>query len=226
MAQLTQPAPNARPSPRRMTPGRFLWRLALAFVKLTLLLTALALLTAFGVYQYYSRGLPDPQQIGRYRPAETSRIYARDGQTLLFELVDPLGGRRTVVPFEKIPQVLKDATVAVEDSDFYVNPGVDVRGIVRALLQNYEAGEVVSGGSTITQQLVRSVLLSPEDRTSITLERKLREAILAYQVSREYSKDQILALYLNEVYYGNQAYGVEAASQAYFGKHVDRKSVV
>ncbi|MEN9936136.1 MAG: hypothetical protein RLZZ387_2715 [Chloroflexota bacterium] len=219
MSRLTQPraAPRARP---RITPARFLWRLALAFAKLTVLFAALAAAGAFGVYRYYGRDLPDPQAIGRYRPAETSHIYARDGTTLLFELVDPRGGRRTVVPFDRIPQSLKDATVAVEDSDFYRNPGVDIRGILRALLQNYEAGEVVSGASTITQQLVRNVLLPPEERTSLTFERKLREAILAFRVSREYSKDQILALYLNEVYYGNQAYGVEAAAQAYFGKHV------
>ncbi len=219
MARLIQPGAARRARPK-FSIGRFLWRLALAFVKLTLLFVALASGAAAAIYYYYGRDLPDPAAIGRYRPAETSRIYARDGQTLLMELVDPLGGRRTVVPFDKIPQSLKDATVAVEDSDFYRNPGVDIRGIARALLQNYEAGEVVSGASTITMQLVRNVLLSPEERTSVTLERKLREAILAFRVSREYSKDQILALYLNEVYYGNQAYGVEAAAQAYFGKHV------
>ncbi|HWQ15419.1 MAG TPA: PBP1A family penicillin-binding protein [Roseiflexaceae bacterium] len=216
----TQPGAAPTRARPRLSLVRFAWRLVLAFVKLTLLLAGLALLMALGVYHYYGRDLPDPQQIGRYRPAETSRIYARDGRTLLLELVDPRGGRRTVVPFDKIPQALKDATVAVEDADFYRNPGVDVRGIVRALLQNYEAGEVVSGGSTITQQLVRNVLLPPEERTRITIERKLREAILAFRVSREYSKDQILALYLNEVYYGNRAYGVEAAAQSYFGKHV------
>jgi 1A family penicillin-binding protein len=217
MARLT---PQAEALPRRITPARFLWRLTMALVKLSLLFAVLSVAAAYGVYQYYGKDLPDPEAIGRYRPAETSRIYARDGTTVLFELVDPLGGRRTVVPFEQIPQTLKDATVAVEDSDFYRNPGVDLRAIIRALLQNYEAGEVVSGASTITQQLVRGVLLPPEERSQVTFERKLREAILAYRVSREYSKDQILALYLNEVYYGNQAYGVEAAALAYFGKHV------
>lgn len=218
MARLTHTA--ERPARRRITPARFAWRMLLALVKVTLLLAALSAAGAYAAYRYYGSDLPDPQAIGRYRPAETSRIYARDGTTLLFELVDPLGGRRTVVPFERIPQALKDATVAVEDSDFYRNPGVDVRGILRALVQNYEAGEVVSGASTITQQLVRGVLLPPEERSQVTLERKLREAILAFRVSREYSKDQILNLYLNEVYYGNQAYGVEAAAQGYFGKHV------
>jgi 1A family penicillin-binding protein len=221
--------PTAKYAPRRARPRpsplRFLWRLFLAFVHLMLLGAVLLAAAAIWVYNYYGRDLPDPAAIGQYQPAETTRIYARDGQTLLYELVDPTGGRRTVVPFDRIPQALKDATVAVEDAGFYENPGVDLRGIVRALLQNYQAQEIVSGGSTITQQLVRGVLLPPEERTRISFERKLREAILAYRVSREYSKEQILGLYLNEVYYGNQAYGVEAASQAYFGKHVWELSI-
>lgn len=216
--------PTSRPHRRRRARRRgllpFLWRLLLAFVQITLFATLLAIGAALWAYHYYGKDLPDPSTIGQYRPAETTQIYARDGHTLLYELIDPLGGRRTVVPFDRIPQTLKDATIAVEDSGFYENPGVDLRGIVRATLQNYQAQEVVSGASTITQQLVRNVLMPPEERSRISFERKLREAILAYRVSREYSKDQILSLYLNEVYYGNQAYGVEAAAQAYFGKHV------
>jgi 1A family penicillin-binding protein len=209
-----------RRRPPRLTPARFIWRLLLAALKISLLLAGLGAIAVLLAYRYYSQDLPDPMAIGRYRPAETTRIYARDGVTLLDELVDPQGGRRTIIPLSEIPQTLKDATVAVEDAGFYENPGVDLRGILRAIFLNYEAGEVVSGGSTITQQLVRNVLLPPSQRTSQSLERKLREAILAVQVSREYSKDQILSLYLNEVYYGSQAYGVEAAAQTYFGKHV------
>ena len=114
------------------SPMRFLGRLVLAALKLTLLV-ALSLV-AVGMWLYYQYGddLPDPQAIGRYHPFETTRIYARDGQTLLFELVDPQAGRRTLVPFDRIPRALKDATVAVEDAGFYTNPGIDVRGIVRA----------------------------------------------------------------------------------------------
>ncbi|HEX5691845.1 MAG TPA: PBP1A family penicillin-binding protein [Roseiflexaceae bacterium] len=224
MAQRTAKYQPRRARPR-MTPLRFVWRLFLAFVHITLLGAVLLVAAAIWAYNYYGSDLPDPSAIGQYQPAETTRIYARDGQTVLYELVDPTGGRRTVVPFDRIPQALKDATVAVEDAGFYDNPGVDFRAIVRALLQNYQAQEVVSGGSTITQQLVRGVLLPPEERTRISFERKLREAILAYRVSREFSKEQILGLYLNEVYYGNQAYGVEAAAQAYFGKHVWELSI-
>lgn len=226
MARLTDTRPLLSiPRFRWRRAARFVWRLALAFVKLSLLGSGIAILAGLLVYNLYLRdlivGLDElPSLLGRHRPAETSQIYARDGETLLYELVDPQGGRRTVVPFERIPKILKDATIAVEDAGFYQNPGVDVRGIIRALIQNYQSQSVVSGASTITQQLVRNVLLPPEERTEISFERKIREAFLAYRVSREYSKDQILGLYLNEVYYGNQSYGVEAAAQGYFGKHV------
>jgi len=199
----------------------FVWRLFLAFAKLSLLAIELAVLAALCLYYYYGRELEGLESgIGKHRPAETTQIFARDGQTLLYELVDPQGGRRTVVELDRMPKALRDATIAVEDANFYDNPGVDLRGILRALVQNYQSQDVVSGASTITQQLVRNVLLPPEQRAQISFERKLREAILAFRVSRKYSKDQILGIYLNEVYYGNQAYGVEAAAQTYFGKHV------
>jgi 1A family penicillin-binding protein len=173
-------------------------------------------MVAFALYHVYGRDLPDPAQLALHRPFETTRIYARDGQTLLYELFDD--GQRTVVPLEEVPWALKAATVATEDAHFYENPGIDLRGIVRAFWLNLD-GEVRSGGSTITQQLVRNVLLSPDERNEQSYERKLREAILAFQLSRQFSKDQILSFYLNEIYYGNMAYGIEAAAQNYFGKH-------
>lgn len=221
MARTRSSYPIRQRSRPRWSALGFGWRLFLAFAKLSLLAIELAILAALCVYYYYGRELEGLEAgIGQHRPAETTQIYARDGQTLLYELVDPHSGRRTVVELNRMPKALRDATIAVEDANFYENPGVDLRGIVRALLQNYQSQDVVSGASTITQQLVRNVLLPPEERTNISIERKLREAILAYRVSRKYSKDQVLGIYLNEVYYGNQAYGVEAAAQAYFGKHV------
>ncbi len=198
----------------------FFLRLVLAAIKLTLLIFLCAVAGGMWLYYRYGSDLPDPQRIAEYRSFETTRIYARDGTTLLYELVGPQAGRRTPVAFEQIPQILKDATIAVEDAGFYENPGVDLRGIIRAALQNYQSGEIVSGASTITMQLVRNILLDPEERGERSYERKLREAILAFRVSREYGKDQILNIYLNENYYGAQAYGVEAAAQAYFSKHV------
>lgn len=221
MARLRTFQPYARRPAPALAVLRFLGRLLLAFVKLALLAIELAVLAMLCVYYYYGRELEGLEAgIGQHRPAETTQLFARDGQTLLYELVDPQGGRRTVVDLARMPKALRDATIAVEDANFYENPGVDLRGILRAMLQNYQSQAVVSGASTITQQLVRNVLLPPEERTAISFERKLREAILAFKVSRKYSKDQILGLYLNEVYYGNQAYGVEAAAQTYFGKHV------
>lgn len=223
------PPPRFRRSPRRQRSASFrqrhpllafFGRLVLAFAKLSILGLLLALAGGMWLYYRYGTDLPDPQRISEHRSFETTRIYARDGTTMLYELVGPEAGRRTPVAFEQIPQMLKNATVAVEDAGFYQNPGVDLRGIVRAAWQNYQSGDIVSGASTITMQLVRGILLDPAESSEQRYERKLREAILAFRVSREYSKDQILGIYLNEVYYGAQAYGVEAAAQSYFSKHV------
>jgi 1A family penicillin-binding protein len=218
---------SRQPRRRRTSPFRrrhpvlaFFLRLTLAFVNLSLLFALLGAGGAAWLYYRYAADLPDPARISEYRSFETTRLYASDGVTLLYELVGPEAGRRTPVAFEQIPQILKDATIAVEDAGFYENPGVDLRGIVRAALQNYQSGEIVSGASTITMQLVRAILLPPEEATERSYERKLREAILAYRVSQAYGKEQILNLYLNEVYYGAQAHGVEAAAQAYFSKSV------
>ena len=166
-----------------------------------------------GLYAYYARELPDYSKLENRAVFQTARILDRNGQ-VLDELNDPNGGRRTVVPLSEVPKVLRDATVAAEDASFYTNPGFDPRAVVRAIYQNVRYGRVVSGASTITQQLVKNTLLSPE----ATGERKIKEAFLAIELTRRYSKDQILEMYLNEIYYGNLAYGVEAASQTYFGK--------
>ena len=123
------------------------------------------------------------------------------------------------MPITEISQYLIDATLAAEDANFYSNPGIEPRGIARAVYQNLTEQEIVSGASTITQQLVKNVLIPEDERYQQTPSRKLREALLAYQLTQKISKSQILTLYLNEIFYGNQAYGVEAASQGYFGKH-------
>ena len=136
-------------------------------------------------------------------------------------MIDPHLGKHSPLALDEIPLALQQATVATEDASFYTNPGVELRGILRALWINLRGGDVLAGGSTITQQVARNLLLSPEERFERTLTRKLRESILAWRLARTYSKDEILALYLNEIYYGNMAYGVEAAAQAYFAKSVD-----
>ena len=191
------------------------------------LLLALMAAAAAGLYVWLLADLPALDAPGAgasnslygYAAAPSSKIYDRHGR-LLFEMPPPHAGRHSPVPLEEIPPALRQALVATEDASFYQNPGVDAWAIVRAVWINLRGGEILSGGSTLTQQLARNLLLSPEERYERTLTRKLREAILAWRMARHYSKDEILALYLNEIYFGNMAYGIEAAAQAYFGKHV------
>jgi len=162
--------------------------------------------------------LPRPDELYQYTSAPSTKIYDRHG-TLLYEITDPHQGLHTPLTLDEIPSACVEATIATEDASFYRNPGVDAWAILRALYINFKGGEVLSGGSTITQQLARNLLFSPQERTEVSVTRKLREAILAWRLARTYAKDEILTLYLNETYYGNLAYGVEAASRTYFGKH-------
>ena len=172
---------------------------------------------SWSLYAWLTVDLPAPGELPRRAAAPSSKIVDRHGQ-LLYEVIDPHLGKHTPLPLTEISLALQQATVATEDASFYDNPGVEPRGILRAAWINLRGGEVRAGGSTITQQLVRNLLFSPQERAERTLIRKLRESILAWQLTRSYGKDQILALYLNEIYYGNMAYGVEAAAQAYFDK--------
>ncbi len=187
----------------------------------TVLLTILLLVILAGsalVDGWLLVDLPHPSELYRYTSAPSTKIYDRHG-TLLYEITDPHQGLHTPLALDEIPAACVAATIATEDASFYRNPGVDAWAILRALYLNIRGGEVLSGGSTITQQLARNLLMSPEERTEISLTRKLREAILAWRLARTYSKDEVLTLYLNETYYGNLAYGIEAASRTYFGKH-------
>lgn len=167
--------------------------------------------------RWLTADLPAPGQLVTRAAPDTTKVYDRQGR-LLFELLDPRAGRRTRVALADVPPVLRQAVLAVEDAGFYHHPGVDARGIARAAWQLVREGQVVSGGSTITQQLARAVLMSGDERARRSLGRKLRESLLALRISATYSKDTILELYLNEVYFGQLAYGVEAAAQTYFGQ--------
>ncbi|HJR26754.1 MAG TPA: PBP1A family penicillin-binding protein [Acidimicrobiales bacterium] len=175
----------------------------------TLLAAAAVGLAATGC-SYTTRDALPPTPIS----AESSTIHAVDGT--LLHTFHAEENRRSVT-LAQIPMTLRDAVVAIEDERFYRHNGVDVRAVARAVRENTEAGGVAQGGSTITQQYVKKVLLDDDSRT---VERKLREASLALQLERHYSKDRILELYLNAVYFGNGAYGVAAAAQQYFGKQV------
>lgn len=161
--------------------------------------------------------LPAPDALISRSSPDATKIYDRYGR-LLFEVLDPRAGRRTRLSLDEISVYLRRAVLAVEDANFYRHPGIDPQGIVRAVVQAMRERRIVAGGSTITQQLARDVLLSKEERESRSLIRKLREMVLALRLTQAYSKDQILEMYLNEVYLGQLAYGVEAAARVYFGK--------
>ncbi|MBX0328108.1 transglycosylase domain-containing protein [Oscillochloris sp. ZM17-4] len=191
---------------------RRLWRPALRIAGLLLLAGLL-----FGGYLWVSTPLPEPGQIWARASLGNTRILDRGGR-LLYAVPDPLSGRQQPVPLSAIPLALQQATVAVEDASFYQNPGVDLRGIARAAWQNLRSGEIVAGGSTITQQLARTILLDPREAQRQSLGRKLREAVLALKLSASFGKGEILSMYLNQVYYGGLSYGVEAAAQRTFGK--------
>ncbi|WP_025324013.1 penicillin-binding protein 1A [Deferrisoma camini] len=153
--------------------------------------------------------LPDATALRRYRPALTTTVWSRDG-VLLAELYQE---RRKPVQVDTLPSHVIRAFLAAEDSGFFSHEGVDPAGILRAAWTNLRAGRVVQGGSTITQQVAKSLLLSPER----SLRRKIREAVLAIRIERDLSKEEILHLYLNQIYLGHGAYGVESASEVYFG---------
>ena len=158
------------------------------------------------------RNLPDIRQLESWKPSEVTRVYAHDG-TLLTEFFIQ---KRVYIPIEKIPDHVKYAFISIEDRTFYDNIGIDPIGIVRAFFQNIVSGKIVAGGSTISQQLIKNLFLTPEK----SLSRKVKEMILAIKLNRLYPKDKILEMYLNYIYLGHGSYGVEAASQVYFGKHV------
>ena len=181
-------------------------------------LLAICLIVLLGMGYWLLADLPAVDGLAQTADIRPSvRIVDRQGRPL-YDLIDGENGRNTILPLDTIPLPLQQATIATEDKSFYDNPGLDAWGIARALWLNLRGGEIVSGGSTITQQVVRNLLLSDEERGQITLRRKLREAVLAWQVSQRYDKEMVLALYLNQMYYGGMAYGVEAAAQTYFGK--------
>ncbi len=182
-----------------------------------LLLLPLLLLAA-GALAYALTPLPSLSVAEAALPAPDTRILDRHG-ALIADL--PRGGvRHETIPFSLFPLALRQATIAAEDASFYHNAGVDPLGILRAALLDARLDRAAYGGSTITQQLVRNLLLSPQERTSRSLFRKLHEAILALKLTRRLSKDDILALYLNNISYGNLTYGAEAASEFYFARPV------
>ncbi len=200
------------------------WRTLLAVLAVLMLLTPGVAAAVGGMYYSDTAASLRPrlERVASYhdRAFQTSRIFDRNG-TLLYEFVND--GRRDYVPLARISKLLQDATISIEDKTFYENEGVDYFGIAKALYRNVSEGAEVSGASTITQQLIKLVVLSDEERAKENrYRRKVTEIILAQQIGHEYSKDEILELYLNEINYGNLAYGIQAAAKGYFGINADQ----
>jgi 1A family penicillin-binding protein len=177
-------------------------------------LGVLLVLVGGGTFLYILQTLPSPDILADRRIPESTRIYDRSGKTLLYEIHG--NEKRTQVPFEKIPETLTQATIAIEDEGFYTHRAFSIRGIIRGLIIKPLTGARAQGGSTITQQLAKNAFLT-RDRTLV---RKLKELALSIELERRFTKDEILSLYLNQIPYGATAYGVESASQLFFGKSV------
>jgi penicillin-binding protein 1A len=165
-------------------------------------------------YKYVTKDLPDVKSINDYRPSAVTKVYANDGK-LIAEFFKE---RRYPARFSEIPLVVKQAFLAAEDASFYSHAGIDPYSIARAFIKNMQAGSAKQGASTITQQVVKNLLLTPERK----IERKIKEAILSYRLEQSLTKDEIFEVYLNQIFLGNTAYGVSAATQAYFNKDLSK----
>ncbi len=173
----------------------------------------ISFLGGIGLLAYFAKDLPDPTKIDERRVVESTKIYDRTGEIILYDIHGE--EKRTMISFEEIPQFVKDATVIAEDDNFYHHIGLDWRGIIRAAIANFRGKKIAQGGSTITQQYIKNAYLGgPQSERTYT--RKIKEAILALIMERKYSKNEILGFYLNQVPYGSNAYGIEAAAQTFF----------
>ncbi|MDM8551847.1 PBP1A family penicillin-binding protein [Desulfobacterales bacterium HSG2] len=186
------------------------WSLWMTFFMMICCVIAVA--GGYYTYRHFSRDLPELSSLKEYHPPGITTVYSDDNR----KIAEFYRERRIVTPLSEMPKMLIKAFVAAEDSRFFKHGGVDVISIVRAFLKNIEAGAVVQGGSTITQQVIKYFLLTSEKKYT----RKIKEAILAYRIDKAFTKEEILFLYLNQIYLGHGAYGVEAAAENYFGKSV------
>ncbi len=170
---------------------------------------------SFSTLWYFSIGLPDYKKLSNYQPPISSRVYSEDGKLIAEYALQ----KRLFVPFESIPDVVVNSFLSSEDKNFFNHPGIDAKGILRAVIKNIKnisQNKRLEGASTITQQVAKNFLLTNE----VSLKRKIKEAILAFRIERAYSKERILELYLNQIYLGQGAYGIAAASLEYFDKSI------
>jgi penicillin-binding protein 1A len=184
-------------------------------ISIAVFMILITVLTVFGVvsYFYFTHDLPSIEALRNYKPSAVTRIFSEDGEVIGEFFYE----KREVVSLDRIPNHLIQAFVAGEDARFFQHKGLDYLAIFRAFVRNMFSGEIVQGGSTITQQVVKSLLLSPEK----SFARKIREAILAYRIEKHLTKEEILFLYLNQIYLGHGAYGVAAAAESYFAKTIE-----
>ncbi len=184
----------------------------LLLLKIILVLILLGSIFTLGVFAYIAKDLPNPGNLNNRVIIESTKIYDRTGTHLLYDVHGE--EKRTIISFQEMPDVLKYATISLEDQDFYTHHGIKITSILRSILKDIITFDKAQGGSTITQQFVKNSLLTNEK----TLVRKIKEVILSLEMETKFSKDEILAMYLNEIPYGSNAYGIEAASQTFFGK--------
>ena len=190
--------------------GSFITNIFLWFVRLIVLIILSSSIAIGGIYFYLSRDLPKISSLSDYHPPIITTVYSDDNR----KIAEFYNERRIVIPLSEMPKMLIDAFIAAEDARFFKHKGIDFSSIIRAYFKNIEAGTIVQGGSTITQQVTKSFLLTPEKNYT----RKIKEVILAYRIDKKFTKEEILFLYLNQIYLGHGAYGVEAAAENYFGK--------
>ena len=181
--------------------------------KIAAIIFGIGVLFVAGVFAYFAKDLPGPGKVNERFLIESTKIYDRTGEQILYEIHGE--EKRTVIPFSEMPDTIKYATIALEDQDFYHHHGIKITSIIRSALKDVFRGSRAQGGSTITQQFIKNSLLSNEK----TFTRKIKEAILSFGLEQKFSKDEILAMYLNEIPYGSNAYGIEAAAQTFFSKH-------
>ena len=193
----------------KSTSAKNWWKIA---GKIFLGLCVFGILFVVGLFVYFAKDLPSPTDVRTKAVAQSTKIYDRTGQHLLYDVHGD--EKRTVVSLNQIPDNVKFATIALEDQDFYNHHGIDPKSILRSALKDVVKGGAAQGGSTITQQLVKQSLLTSEK----TITRKIKELILAIEIEQRYSKDEILSMYLNQIPYGSSAYGIEAAAQTFFSK--------
>ena len=204
MKTLVDNTKNALKKPKK----RWFWRL----LKLASWGLVAFLLLAIGVFAYYAKDLPSPTNLNTRQVVESTKIYDRTGEHMLYEIHGE--EKRTSIPLDQMSAILRAATISAEDQSFYQNPGVDFKAVARAAIYDVLGRSASQGGSTITQQLIKNTVLTNEK----TFTRKVKEVILSVELEQKFSKDQILEMYLNQIPYGSNAYGIQAASQTFFGK--------